>query len=214
MNPSYSTHPRFTCRLMRVGAALFGRGDGRALPPIVRSHVAGCGDCQSYFAALESLDRRLIRSAQRPTPPVPVGLEERLFAAVEATLRSPNGKRVTRRSYGWAAAAAAAVGVALLVAVLRAPSSSERDISSGEVTAMNAQQDAAAALAALESMGERLRGALAPAAATLAQPNPLREELAAVQADTHSAWRVLATSFLPTASGGDERREDVTMGPG
>ncbi|HEX2100208.1 MAG TPA: hypothetical protein VHF69_06085 [Candidatus Synoicihabitans sp.] len=213
MNPSYSTHPRFTCRLMRTGAALFGRGDGRGLPPIVRSHVAGCGDCQSYFTALESLDRQLIRSAQRPTPPVPIGLEERLFAAVEPTLRSANRKRGTRRSYGWAAAAVGAVGVVLLVAVLRAPSSREGDLTSGEVSAMDAQQDAAAALAALETVGERLRGAFAPAASTLAQPNPLRAELAAVQADTRSAWRFLATSFLPTVSGGDQRREDAAMGP-
>lgn len=204
MNSHAFSRTRLTCRLVRIWSSSDAPTSGWGA-----RHVAGCPDCQNYFAAAGELDLQLMQQARRATPAMPAGLEQRLFAAIEPTLAHRRSRPVRPRGLVFAASGAVAVAAMVLgVWQLRGPQPvGDTEVVQQQGNGAEAVEPDARALAIFSRLPDNLWSAVGPRAETLTEDNPLQRELAAMQADTRSALRFLAKNFLPTEStlfGADE----------
>jgi hypothetical protein len=167
--------------------------------PAPLSHVASCPACQEYFAANAELDQQLTMQARHRPEAVPAGLDDRIFQALQPTLRQNRRRRAPRT---WLAVGLAGVtAVVALVMVQSRPAAPAAGPAVASVEQPLAPENSATPEPVLvDQWSDRLWGALAADASETAPENPLRRELAAVQADTRSALRFLARNFLPESS--------------
>ena len=191
MNSLSASRVRFACRVARLRAAL--------THPARSSHVASCPACQRYLAASAELDQQLMAQARQQPAEAPAGLDDRIFQAIQPTLRS---RRQRRAPNAWWAIGLAgmAAAIALVVVLSRPPAPSSAPAIAAvaqPVTPENLVATAPAQPVLVDRWSDRLWSALATDTPEATSENPLQREIAAVQADTRSALRFLARNFLP-----------------
>ncbi len=160
---------RFACRLTRGWISILGDGT-RALQ---NAHVAGCPDCQAFFAAADDLELALRRDAVPQRATAPAYLEQDIISAVRRSTR-PARRRYTLPVFGLAGVAAAIAG--LIVVLEPKPSPAPLDLQ-----------------AFADPIAE-----LKPKAQAILQQDPLGNEANALVANARSAVRFLARNFLPS----------------
>ncbi len=157
------------------------------------AHVAGCADCQRYFAASGTFESALRRDASHLSTEPSVGFEQRLMNAVRRAGPAPARETVHRPSGPWifgAALAAIACGVFVFQ---RGPGGTTET----QVAAATARADAAVIVDAVESLSNRLVESVIPSAGAIVADNPLQRELDSIYTDARSALGFLAMNFLP-----------------
>ncbi len=177
-----SPHARLYCRIVRHWSAA------------ESAHVAGCADCQEYFAAGRSLETSLRRDAARLASEPDAGFEQRLLHAVRRAEAAPARATMQRGNGLWIAGGAmAAIACGVFVMQQRGPGGR----STTEVASAVTSQDAAMVVEVVQSLSNRLVDSVIPSAGALVADNPLQRELDSLQTDARSALRFLAMNFLP-----------------
>jgi len=122
---------------------------------------------------------------------------DRVIAEVvrEQRVTQSSGSRLVL--WGSLAGAAAAVAVAFLF--LGGPTVGSRD----QAQDITPDQLLADSRQLARSLNERLQNDVAPLANSLAQENPLQQEIGAVYSDAQSALQFLAMNFLPASADRD-----------
>jgi hypothetical protein len=174
--------PRFVCRVTRGWISTFGSAGAAERS----GHVAGCEDCQAFFAADDELERMLRREAvSARAQPSPM-LEQKILHAVRrSTAPAPR-----RSPAPWLSFAGAAAAVALGVVVVRNSGSVSSDKSFVAPTAQELTQFFG------DAIPDNLFTEMRPQAEAILNQNPLQNELDAVTANARTAVRFLAKNFL------------------
>lgn len=175
MNSSANVRPRWWCRVVRFGSALLGGGPS--------GHVAHCASCQEFFARAHDFDQRLQRDARQAARAFPTGLEQRIMQAIPLA-RPVRRAAPVRTAWFVLAGAGAAAAVALALFALRSP------------------PDAPAPIARQPTPSAPQVAVVAPETmqvweTTIAQKNPLQQEIRSVYSDARSALRFLVLNFVP-----------------
>lgn len=198
-NPS--AQPRLTCRIARAWSAWREDDHTRPAPGWAAHHAAQCPDCAQHFAAIGQLENALRTearavAAQTAEVEVPLGMEDRIFAAVRPIVATP----VRRRSAlsRWAPAllgTAAAVALTTMV-WLRIGDGSESMVAAND--ADFSPQDLQQLSESIETFSEKLLVASAHRQAAPAEANGLTQELQALRSDSRAVLTFFKRSFLPS----------------
>jgi predicted anti-sigma-YlaC factor YlaD len=166
-------------------------------------HVAHCADCQAYYRTADTLVGQLRQSALKQAQPSPDDLAQRIARAVRQSAPRPVRRRAPALSWSTLAGVSTIAVAALSLFIVRqnpgkpttqttvANQQTDLTISSADVTMLVNDVDA---------LRSRLLASVEPTAKTLAEQNPLTQELDSVQADARSALGFLALNFLPSDS--------------
>ncbi|MDB4384664.1 hypothetical protein N9023_05835 [Opitutaceae bacterium] len=194
MNSSESTpRPRLVCRLARRG----NRAEKSAQPNWRDRHVDSCADCAGYFNAAEAMEAELRESAPSSPASVPAGLEDRIWAAVEAdqaTAREATPSQA--RMPGWRNGFTLA-GVALVAAIFVWSSNSSGPDKMAVAHTDFSEQDMQVLVAQIGDFSAKWLSPQSEVTGGL-ETSPLAAELDALEADASAALRFLERSFLPT----------------
>ncbi len=200
MKTTAPAQPRLTCRLARAWSAWREDDATRPAPGLAARHAAGCPDCARHFAALSALENELRQEARAfaggAEPELPLGLEDRIFAAVRPVLRE---QAQVRRAPAWQRWLPVALGTAAALAVTAAlwnGAPGKSTIPSDDIAFT--QQDLQQLSASIESFSQKVLSAPAANTAATAQPDALSAELEALRSDGRAALRFLERSFLPS----------------
>ena len=201
MNPVMpSPRPRVFCRLVRFWRAHRG-SDAGSIRGAGARHVAQCPDCQCYYAAERKLDEALqAEAATMTSADIPLGLEDRIWAAVKPEVESrpgasdqPNWRGCLLA--GSTALAAAAVAMVIWLGPADDSSGFTSELPGADIAEFDAG-DLQALVTDLEAYSQRLL--TVEVRPTTETPGALEQELTALADDTRAAWRFLERSFLPT----------------
>ena len=201
MKTTASAQPRLTCRLARAWSAWREDDATRPAPGLAARHAAACPDCAQHFAALSALENELRQEARalaaQAEPALPLGLEDRIFAAVRPIVRE---QARTRRAPAWTRWLPVALGTAaaLAVAAVMWNGTPGHSTSLADDIAFT-QQDLQQLTASIESFSQKVLSAPATNTAATSQPDALSAELKALRADGQAALRFLERSFLPSS---------------
>ena len=201
--------PRLMCRVIRVLQSR--QDDAPSEAGFVARHRTQCPDCAAYFAQVSGLESALQHEANHASPvEMPVGLEARIWAAVQPEVAA---RRVEARSgwtVGWRPLALGALAVltVAMVWISQRPSSRLSDqsvamVQSGEFD----QADLHELLATLETQSTELLATVAQVNDRGSQPDVLKQELIALGSDARGALRFLERNFVP--SGMQSRDEAI-----
>ena len=192
-----STHGkiRFACRVARIRDAMTGsRATG---------HVAHCADCQAYYRTDDNLISQLRQTAPKQLQPTPDDLAQRITRAVRQTAPQPNHRRWPALSWATLAGIGAVAVVALSLFIIRQnptkPTTQTTNINHPTALTIS-PSDVTELVDNVDSLRTRLIASVKPTAQTLADKNPLTQELNSVRADARSALGFLALNFLPSDS--------------
>ena len=199
-NASANAQPRLACRVARAWSAWRETDAATAAPApgAAARHVAGCADCARHFAALVALEKGLraearVLAAQEPA--LPLGMEDRIWAAVRPVLRE---QRVNPLRRWLPTALGAAAAIALTTAVWTHVDSNEvTPIASAAATEFGAE-DLQQLAASIETLSQKVLAAPAVVQVAAQQPGSLDSELRALRSDATGALRFLERSFLPS----------------
>ncbi len=182
-NPTES--PRLLCRVVRWWAALTDADTATAT-----GHRAACPACRAYFESHATLETRLRHDARVHPSAAPVGLEQRIAAAVH---RAHSPARVRRRQprVWWAAGLTTAAAAAALVLVMH------RSPRPHSATAEAEPAEIAAVFKAVTEFPTQLEQLLPRPGTRTGMADPLDHEFDNVKADARSALAFLAANFLP-----------------
>lgn len=187
-----TSYPRLLCRLVR-----FFHADLPLAKSWARRHVDSCPDCARFYAAVTALDRELAQQTPGGPDSIPAGLEDRIWATVEADrsaqVRPTRSIAITR----WAGAFAA-VAVLVLAGLWFVPST-PTDSAAVAVSPEFDQQDIQTMVVQLEEFSAKWL-VLAEPEAEAAVDNQLNEEWGALEADANAALDFLRRSFVPSGS--------------
>jgi hypothetical protein len=179
MNSAVELPPRFACRVTRGWISVFGN-DTSALRS---AHVAGCPECQAFFAAGDELELALRREAAAERALPPGSLENEILRAVRASVRP------ARRSFMLPVLSLGGVAAAFAAAIVMLPSSTTPQASPEELTAAESIAGA---------VPTNLLAELRPQAQAILNQDPLQNEVDAVVSNARSAVSFLAKNFLPS----------------
>jgi predicted anti-sigma-YlaC factor YlaD len=183
MKTEMMERPGLICHMVRGWAAVSGN--------VARGHVAHCACCRNFFAAGDGVEQALRRTASQQRIAAPVGMEQRIFAAVRAAEKP--ARRSAAPSIGfWSLTGVAAAVVAAFIFI----PGGLRDRSEKTDTVVDST-DAASTLAALKAAPGSLWAKLEPSAAEAMHTALLQTEADALASDARSAIHFLALNFLP-----------------
>lgn len=188
MKNSTEIQPRFMCRVARGSLSIFGDTTGPEPRGPGAGHVAGCEDCQSFFAVEDDFTRVLKRDAAGIARQTPAGMEERLLRAIAESAEgsAPMGAESRRRRGArWGAMAGLAGAMACAVAVFAYYQS--KTPRGGTAT-----PDGGVSVAGQDWT------TLQPSAEALLTGEVLQNEADAMLSDAQSAMRFLERNFLLT----------------
>jgi hypothetical protein len=175
MNSSAHVRPRRWCRVVRLGAAIFGESPS--------GHAAHCPACQEFFAQTHDLDQRLQRDARPRERTIPSGLEQRIMQAIPV---ARSARRVPPVRTAWFVLAGAGAAAALAVAVFAL-----RSVPNGPARIVRQETSVAPQVAVVAPETMQVWEA------SIAGKNPLQQEINSVYSDARSALRFLVLNFLP-----------------
>ncbi len=187
------SRPRLICRLVRR----WHDPDNPAFAWMSR-HASECGDCSKYFARLNDLHTELRESSPTAPADVPAGLEDRIWAAVQADQSSRQSTATQSSRRGWSRWSLVPVGLAAVLALVVWNQPGELSVSESEPVAVEFSESDMQQL--VTSLGEVTAEWWIPSRdeESAPAPNPLAEEWTALENDATSALRFLERSFLPT----------------
>lgn len=196
MNPSPSDSPRFACRLARGLLATLDRTDAATPRGPGSGHIAGCADCQRFFAACDDLDLALTRDATRLDQSAPAGLERRIALAVaRSTAPRPEPARPALPMFALLGAAACAAVAIFVFQTGEKPAETTPPPAANIVAVIDSTRTALAT----HSLRSKISDTIDTAANGVLREDPLTIEARALEADARSALRFLALNFLPHA---------------
>jgi len=189
---NHPSRPRLVCRLVRW----LHRDDAPASAWTSR-HIANCAACQAYFQREATLDDELRTAAPREPADVPAGLEDRIWAAVQADQDSRSSTRREASPRRWGGWSLVPVGLAVAWALVLWLQPDDSPESAGELASVEFTENDMHELVA--SIGEVTADWWVQPPAGDAPPvrNPLSDEWNALEDDAASALRFLERSFFP-----------------
>ncbi|WP_221032631.1 hypothetical protein [Actomonas aquatica] len=201
---SSSTPAPLSCRLVRAWSAW--REDDAPVPASgwAARHVERCPDCAQHFTALRELETGLRREAREQAAAmaeveVPLGMEDRIFAAVRPIVRE---QARVRRAPAWQRRLPAILGAAAAVALatvlwtgIGSSDTPDQNVAAADVEF--SPEDMQQLTASVASFKDRVFSAPTTVPAE-APKDGLSAELQALRSDTSAALRFLERSFLPS----------------
>ncbi len=198
-NPS--AQPRLTCRIARAWSAWREDDHTRPAPGWAAQHTADCPDCVQHFAAIGQLENALRTearavAAQTAELEVPLGMEDRIFAAVRPIVATPVRRRSALSRWAPSLLGAAAAVALTTVVWLRIGDGTEPLVAAHDTEF--SPQDLQQLSASIETFSQKLLVASANRQAAPAEPNGLTQELQALRSDSRAVLTFFKRSFLPS----------------
>lgn len=207
------------CRIVRRFSDRSGDGDLRG--GWMARHRESCPECASYFARVAQLDHDLTAEAravaENADTPVPAGLEDRIWQAVQAETgigRRAPATTPSRARHGAGAGLsglwrglglAAGIAAIALVAWQGVRTSGDQVVVTEETIH---EADLQALAMSIEQLSSRLVAAKATPAETATAPaGQMTQELEALGRDGQAAWDFLRANFMPSQRALDPAEE-------
>ena len=191
---SPKTSPRLICRVVRHRHPEPPRSSSWAT-----RHVDSCPGCLAHYTAAWELEQELRKTAPKADGDLPSGLEDRIWAAVQADQSQSRAPQTRSTRWGRPAIVLVAAGLVAVIALVAWPAFSSNSTGATMAQSDFNEQDMRMLIEQIEDYSSEWLVKSAPPPGSN-PTGPLSEELNALESDASAAVRFLKLSFFPSSA--------------